>query len=245
MSDRYMVTWICGSAINGIYTMAYKIPGIFNVVVSIFNQAFSLSAFKECDLNGQTADGKVDGSFFESIYSKYLTLVTMAASFVIIITQPIAYLIIKKDFYSSWHYTTFLLIAFVIGGIEAYYAGILTGVKKTTVCLISTIVGAGVNIIVNATLIPLLNAYGAVIGTIVGYIIVYIIRLFGVKKYVSMDTKDGITFLSLIILILQALLYSSKNIEIRALCFICFFALIIIHKNNIKELLLILLKRRK
>lgn len=36
VSDRYIVTYFCGFAINGIYSIAYKIPTFLNLIVSIF-----------------------------------------------------------------------------------------------------------------------------------------------------------------------------------------------------------------
>ena len=48
-SDRYVVTFFCGVAANGVYSVASKIPSILNVFQTIFNQAWSLSAVKDYD----------------------------------------------------------------------------------------------------------------------------------------------------------------------------------------------------
>lgn len=47
--DRYIIIWLLGTSENGIYSVAYKIPTIINVVQAIFNQAWTLSAVKEFD----------------------------------------------------------------------------------------------------------------------------------------------------------------------------------------------------
>ena len=39
VSDRYIVTWICGLAANGVYSVAYKIPSLLSMFQQIFNQA--------------------------------------------------------------------------------------------------------------------------------------------------------------------------------------------------------------
>ena len=52
MSDRYMLIFFCGAALNGLYSMAYKIPSIFNLIVSIFFSAFGITTMKECDSKG-------------------------------------------------------------------------------------------------------------------------------------------------------------------------------------------------
>ena len=35
-SDRYVVMWLCGTAANGIYSVAYKIPSILNILQSFY-----------------------------------------------------------------------------------------------------------------------------------------------------------------------------------------------------------------
>ena len=47
VSDRYIVTWLCGLAANGIYAVGYKIPSILNIFQTIFNQAWTLSAVRD------------------------------------------------------------------------------------------------------------------------------------------------------------------------------------------------------
>lgn len=49
VSDRYIVTWICGLAANGVYSVAYKIPSLLSMFQQIFNQAWTISAVKEYD----------------------------------------------------------------------------------------------------------------------------------------------------------------------------------------------------
>lgn len=230
MSDRYMVTWICGAAVNGVYTMAYKIPGIFNILVSIFIQAFNITAFKVCDLNDQ--DGKVDGTYFENLYSKYLAMTFVAVTFVMLATQPIALLLIKKDFYLSWTFTPFLLIAFAIGNLESFIGSILGGIKKTNISFLSTVIGAAVNIMLNLLLIRKYQTYGAIIATVIGYFIVYIIRLIGVKKYVSMNMFSKKSICSLVLLLLMAICYVNNNIPIRIVSIIMMLMILLLYKDE-------------
>ena len=44
-----IVTWICGLAANGVYSVAYKIPSLLSMFQQIFNQAWTISAVKEYD----------------------------------------------------------------------------------------------------------------------------------------------------------------------------------------------------
>ncbi|MBQ1261715.1 MAG: oligosaccharide flippase family protein, partial [Clostridia bacterium] len=44
LSDRYMVTYFWGDSVNGVYSAAYKIPTVVNLVAGIFLQAWQFSA---------------------------------------------------------------------------------------------------------------------------------------------------------------------------------------------------------
>ena len=44
LSDRYFVNAICGAEVNGIYSAAYKIPTVVNLISTIFMQAWQFSA---------------------------------------------------------------------------------------------------------------------------------------------------------------------------------------------------------
>ena len=234
LSDRYMITWTWGSALNGIYSMAYKIPGIFNLIVSIFIQALNITTFKEFD-NSQGA-GKYDGKYFQKIYEKYLAISFCAVIIVILFTQPIAYILIKKEFYESWKYTSFLLIAFLIGNLEAFLGSILGGIKKTQISFISTSTGAVVNIILNAILISKYKAYGAIIATVVAYYIVYFIRYLGVRKYVEMDLHHMKSVISIMLVLIASLCYVNPYLYIKLGSFCVFLVIVQLYRKDICEI---------
>jgi len=232
MSDRYMVTFICGATINGIYSVAYKIPGIFNLLVSIFISAFSITVFKEVD--SSNSNGKIDEKYFETLFNQYLAITFVVASLVILATRPIAYIFIKEDFYESWKYTPFLLIAFVFGNLEAFLGSILSGFKKTTICFYSTLSGAVVNVIFNYFLIPIFKVYGAIIATIVSYCIVYLVRLVGVKKYANIYLYFAKTAVSLLLIFFLALCYVSTNVFFNYISISVAIIIVIIYKVELK-----------
>ena len=60
-SDKVMIEWMIGSAALGIYTVATKIPSLINVIISIFSQAWNISAVKEVEGSNET-------SFFADVF---------------------------------------------------------------------------------------------------------------------------------------------------------------------------------
>ncbi len=233
MSDRYMLTYFAGAALNGLYSMAYKIPSIFNLIVSIFIQAFGITAIKECD--SKQEDGKFDGSYFQSIYSKYISLTFVAVVVIILLSRPIAFLFLKNSFYDSWIYIPFLLCAYAIGNLQSFYGSIYGGIKKSKSVFISTFLGAVTNILLNLMLIPVYNAYGAVIATIISYLVVYIVRVINIKKYVSMEHFEIKISLSISLIIIISILYVLGNLITIILSIILSIVMFIVYWGNICE----------
>lgn len=197
-SDRYIVTWICGIAENGIYSVGYKIPSILNVFQTIFSQAWTLSAVHDFD-----PDDK-DG-FFSNMYNSYNCLMVFLCSGLILINKPLAKLLYAKDFYIAWRYVPFLLIAIVFGALSGYIGGIFSAVKNSKIFAQSTVVGAVSNIIMNFVFVSIIGALGAAIATAISYWIVWGIRVIHMKKYMKIRLHLVRDYCSYIILVLQTM----------------------------------------
>ena len=84
VSDRYVVTFFCGIATNGIYSVAYKIPSILNIMQQIFVQAWQISAIREYD----TVDS---AGFYGQALEMLNFIMCMLCMGVVFFTRPIAY----------------------------------------------------------------------------------------------------------------------------------------------------------
>ena len=198
VSDRYIVTFLCGVASNGIYSVAYKIPSILNVFQNIFSQAWTLSAVKDFD----EAD---KSGFFCKIYNFYNLMNVLLCSVLILLSKIIASFFFQKDFYEAWHYVPFLLISVVFGSLSGYFGSIFSAVKASKLYARSTIIGAVVNTVLNFILIYLMGPIGAAIATSISYCIVYIIRLINTRRFIDLDLNLKRDFLAYAVLVTQCI----------------------------------------
>lgn len=177
-SDRYVVTFFCGVAANGVLSVSYKIPTILNTLQGIFIQAWQISAVKEF--------GKED---IASFYGKTFTIINLlmcgVCSWLIILTKPIAHLLYSKDFYQAWQYVPFLLMASVLNSASGMLGPILSAKKDSKAMMWSAIIGAGSNLILNIVLVFKIGIQGATIATVICSYIIYVIR----KNAVGTDIK--------------------------------------------------------
>ena len=207
-SDRYIVTWLCGLAVNGIYSVSYKIPSIMSILQGIFSQAWTLSATKEFDKEDK------DG-FFINIYNVYNFLLVMACSILTFMDKPLAKMLFAKDFYLAWRYAPFLMISTVFSGMAAFLGGILSALKESGVFAKSSVITAVVNTVLNVILVLFIGPLGAAISTAFAYFLMWIIRLRQIRKRINLKVnfiRDSLVYLILVIQALILLIVSENAI---------------------------------
>lgn len=230
-SDRYIVTWLCGTAANGIYSVAYKIPSILNIMQNIFDMAWSLSAYKEFD--GDDNDG-----FFSKMYAGYNLLIVIVCSAFIVLDKFFCKILFANEFYLAWKYVPFLMISVVFSALGGYIGGIFTALKISKEFAISTTVGAVVNFILNIILIIKVGVIGAAIATAISYFVVWLLRLVYLKKYLRMNISMIKNSISYIILCIQAcaILLIKDDISMYCCEIVLFMIVVLIYIKQIMQI---------
>lgn len=197
-SDRFILSYFCGTAINGIYTVAYKIPSIINIVSSVFTGAWQISAVDDF---GTEKNRK----FFSEVYYNLSALYLTGSVVLVTLNKYICDLLFSKEFFSAWKYVPILLGAVYFQNMNAFLGTIYTTAKKTKMILYSTLSAAIVNIVLNFIMIPKFGAYGAAIATLISYFFVWAVRYIDSQRIIKMDIKVykeiyGIALMALFIL---------------------------------------------
>lgn len=228
VSDRYIVTWFCGIAANGIYSVSTKIPTILNIFQTIFNQAWALSAVKDFD----SEDKK---GFFSNTYRAYNCLLVIVCSLIIASDKFLAKFLYINQFYIAWKYVPFLTIAILFGSMSGYLGGFFTATKDSKQYATSTVWGAIVNIVLNLSLVPVMGVIGAAFATAVAYVVVWVIRLFQSKKYIKLKINWKRDVVAYVLLNVQTifLLLIENDILLYLSQLICIFVLLLIYKSDI------------
>lgn len=228
-SDRYMLTWISGVAVSGLYAVAYKIPNILSTFQNIFAQAWSISAVKEFDKND------TDG-FMSNTYNMMNFGMTALCSGIMIMNIPIAKILYSNEFFEAWRFVPPLLLSVVFNAMALFIGSIFTAVKDTKTLSVSTIIGAVVNIVCNFIFIYFWGAYGAALATMLGYAVVLIMRHIILRKHIFLHLKWWRDVLAYAILLVQMglSLWGIKTILIQAILFIVLLGMF---KNELLSML--------
>lgn len=225
-SDRYVVTWMCGIAVNGLYSVAYKIPSILNTIQSIFTQAWQISAIKEADKE----DSKI---FFSRIFVSVNMAVCIVCTLIIIFTRPLACILYAKDFYQAWYYVPFLLVSIVMNGASGIIGPILAANKNSKAMGMSALYGSVLNIILNVVLVYMMGAQGAAIATAVSSGVIYVLRKRAVGDIIVSKEYRKVLF-SWFLLVMQATIMIYVQQEIWQLLIIAM--IVFIYRYEIKAI---------
>ena len=215
--DRYLVTAISGVEMNGIYSVAAKIPSILGMLNSIFAQAWTISAVKEYDRNDE------DG-FFNCTYTSYVAAMAVCCSGLILFNIPLAKVLFAKDFFVAWQCSSWLLVSAFFSAMGSFLASIFSAVKDSRIVAVSTVVSALINTTLNLLLIPRYQAVGASVATVVSFFSIWMIRYFCSKKYILWKNilwKDLLVCLLLVLQVLQEGFLKNHGYVGQSCCFLC------------------------
>ena len=189
VSDRYMVAYMRSDAENGLYTAAYKIPTLLTYVVTIFNDAWRLSAVNESEDREKCSD------FYSQIYKYYIAAMFVGGGMLAVGAQIFAKILFAESYYMAWIFIPALSAATIFTAFDTFLGSVYFTVKRTSMSLYTALIGAVVNIGLNLLLIPEWGfgwgAMGASIATFASYFIVYLIRALTMKRFLPFNMYHG------------------------------------------------------
>ena len=175
-SDRYFVSWLCGAAANGIYSVAYKIPTILQTAQSVFSQAWVFTLYDSY----KTEEGL---KYISRVYSFYSFLITAGCAFLITLAFPFWSLLCARGCFRAWRYVPAGRLAIVFSSRCACRGGLMSVYKETGFSAKISVTSAMLNIVLNYILIILMDdAMGAAVATAITFFAYYALNVYkGIK----------------------------------------------------------------
>src|SRR5699024_7756735 len=148
MADRYFIANFIGFQANGIYAIATKIPAILLTISSVFFLAWKDNAI----IAYQTTE---KNNYYSRVLRIFIRLMMTTVLCLIMFTKPVLAIAIADEYFIAWKYIPALLTATMFHAFALFWSAGYHGAKKTNVIFTTTIVGAVVNILLNALFIQL------------------------------------------------------------------------------------------
>lgn len=201
MSDRIFLKYYHGLEEVGLYSLANKFSMIITVIFSIFYNSLQITILEEYR--------KKDFSRF--FYNIFYNISLLQMFIVLGVSLTIKYIIgfmVADTYEMVWKYVSVLLTTVVINNYSSIL-GLTYLLKKNTKALLkSSIVASFINILFNFLLIPKYSILGAIIATLISYIVLFYIREKDIKEFFKIETNF---YVGNIIIIFISILPNLKN----------------------------------
>ncbi len=202
-SDRWFVISMRGEAENGIYSAAYKIPSLLMMFTTLFFQAWQMSAIENRNDKGLS-------KFYSKVYGAYSSLLAVAAAGIILFVKPLTYLLVdndpEKNYIFGYHYTPILVIAMVFQCLCQFTSSVYNVKKRSVNAMLTSLIAAVVNIILNFLFIPKWGAYGAAIATAAAYASCFAVRIFDVTNLIKFKAGHARMLINTVLICVMAVI---------------------------------------
>ena len=202
VSDRYIVAAYCGTAENGLYAAAYKLPTLLALVSGVFIEAWHFSTVKDA-----TKEERSD--FFGSVYVSFMSMMVMGSSFLIVGARIFTSILLDDSYFASWEFVPVLVIATLFSTLVSFLGSVYFLEKKSLMSMLTAMSGAVVNIILNFVMIPEHGAMGAAVATLISYLAVYAIRAVDTRNYLKFSLHTPRLIVNGLLLLVQAVIMIS------------------------------------
>lgn len=203
-SDRFVVTLFMGVAANAVYAVANKIPNILSLAQTTFTMAWQENA----SVVSKDLDAK---AYYSSMFHKMFDLVAGFLGVLICCTPFLFKLLIRGDYAEAYNQMPILFLAMFFYSMCGYLGGIYVAYKHTKNIGITTMVAAACNLIVDLSLIKTIGLYAASGSTLISYLLLFIFRMYDVRKLVRIKYNYGHIILVLLILCIESALCFFKR----------------------------------
>ena len=228
-SDKYIITYVVGSAEMGLYSVAYKIPSLMTVFTSIFFSAWQISSVEDFG-------SEKSRRLYNRTYRYFFALLSIISALVIFSSRIVAKLLFSGEFYAAWKYVPLLIMAYYFHDLAAYIGSLYTASKKTKMLFISTVVGALTNIVLNIIIIPKFGGLGGAFTTLVSYFIVWLIRVFDSRKIMKIEYRHLREGLCILLLACETIIMTCAGQYAYIYTFICVAIIAILQFSTVKDL---------
>ncbi len=240
VSDRYIVNAFQGPYDTGIYSAAYKIPTIITLLSAVFTQAWQLSAVSEYENEGKE-------KFYSKIFGFLQAVIFPVASGIIMLVKPFTMLLVAESYYDAYNYTPVLICAVIFSCFATFYSSFYMASKNNDMSLVTTLIGAIMNIVLNFAFIPKWGPQGAAIATLISYFTVFIMRAVDTKRFVKMKidiNNMALNFIAIGLQVTASILSVKNNWLVQIL--LCIFVVMLNFKTLVFALIsFIEMKKRK
>ena len=219
VSGRYVVLWGSGVVAAGLFTAASKMPALVNIVASVFQQAWQYSTAREINSPDR-------GAFFGVVMRGYSLATLTVAGLVIALNRPISRVMLQSEFAEGWRYVPLLMLVASFGVISIFFESFYQALKNSGVLMVSTMMGAVVNVVLGVALVPFMGPWGAGLAGAVAYALVLVVRARDLRRRIDLPMdRSRLTYQLALLISITACMSFDGGSWLTAVVWVCLILL--------------------
>lgn len=167
-SSRYLILIFLGTSANGVFAVSSRISGVITVFNSVFFKAWQLSAIEFKD----SADTQ---QYNRVVFKNFVSFIFIVVGVCVIILKPM-FSFLGSEYYTSWKYTPFLLIAVLFSSVSSFLGTNYLVNMETKKVFVTSLISAFITLSFNLFLIPFIGLYGVGLASILGFLVMTVLR---------------------------------------------------------------------
>ena len=201
--DQIMINKMVGAREVGLYSFAYKIGMIFQMILISLNQSWGPLFFEYLKNENY---GKI-----ESIAKKFSIITSVLALGLVLISPQISNILAPAEYSEAIAIIPIIIIGFMFQFLYTLYVGYAFYAKKTATIAIITVFCAGINIYLNYIFIPLYGYMVAAWTTLVTFALFFITHYINVRLFIKPEkiVEFRVVVLPILISMLLIFVYSA------------------------------------
>lgn len=180
--DRIMINSMCGSSQAGIYSLAYNVGAVVQLIWSSFNSAWCPWFYEQMGIDKIEPIRKAVKPY-AIIFSALVFMVIALAPEIIMILGP-------EEYWDAKWVIPPLALGIFLQFLYSLYVNIEFFYKKTSRIAVGTVIAALLNIALNYIFIPIFGYIVAAYTTLVGYAVMFAFHYVQAKKIEKRDLYD-------------------------------------------------------
>lgn len=182
VSSSFFVSEMISFEASGIYKAAYKLPSMIALISGIFSQAWNMSAITE-------KNSRTIANFYTNVFNIFQSFIYVLGAGLLLVIRPAIAIICAPEFHVSYIYTPFLIMSVVFTCFSTFMGSVYLASKQSVRSMVTSAIGAGLNILLCFLLVPVLQIQGAALAGFIGFLVIFIVRALDSRRIVFMDMK--------------------------------------------------------
>ncbi|MFW6310851.1 MAG: oligosaccharide flippase family protein [Nanoarchaeota archaeon] len=206
--DQIIINQLKGAEETGLYSFAYNIGTIMQIIVIGLQKSFRPQFFENRVKNNYNVIQNITGKFTKFILTSAILL--------IVFSKEITKIIGDKSFWEAYNIIPLIILGYIFFYFYTIYSIYSQYHKKTMSLAIYTIIAGVINIGLNYLIIPQYGNLGAAITTLISFLILFLLHFFHVKyvlKEKNIYKINIYVFIQFILIVFIALIIVNKNLD--------------------------------